>query len=591
MMQRFSIRYSRRIFLLAGLSMAIAARAQDHGAQGDLERTRPCNVLPAPPGKALGIEKMCPARGSSTGIAKGDFNGDGIADLAIGIPDKDVVFTDGSTTTTVTEAGAVQIIYGTADRGLLAGGTGIPSSQLLTALNPLLSPTSNAKAQTADTFGASLAAGDFNGDGFSDLAVALPGKTVGGLKGAVIIFLGTDHGLIGPRLFLGPDTFVSPAAPNPGEFFAARSLTWGDFNGDGLGDLAVASTFSDNGGLSFTPGVTVLFGAPHSGFGVTTTGKLHFDATAVDTSDIPTGQPGNTIPSLVLAAGDFNADGVFDLVAASPFESATGAVHVLYGVTGFGPSDCVIHSCVQQPQLWKEGSNNIPGTPVAFALFGAALAAGDFNGDGAPDLAIGAPEDRVTVGSTTAFAGSVTIIYGSGHGLIAPLSGALVPQRFNEASTGVLFPTSGDHFGQALAANDFNGDGRKDLAIGAPGNSIQGVNQAGAVAVIFGSATGLSTTAQTPQILWSALFGFNPHVGDEFGSSLTAWNFGRSTQADLAIGVPFAEVGAVPDAGLVFVVYGSPAGLTSAGLQAWTENSAGLNNSAQTGDHFGLTLY
>src|SRR5579859_530810 len=235
MMQRIANTRFRMILLLTGLSLTVvlaapaAASPQDQGSQGEQHRTAPCDRLPTPPGKAIGIEKMCPPRGSSTGIAKGDFNGDGIADLAIGIPDKDFAFTDGSTSTTVIESGAVQIIYGT-DHGLLAGATGFPPSQLLTAANPLLFPTSLSKAQRGDQFGAALAAGDFNGDGFTDLAVALPGRTVGALQGAVIIFLGTSHGLIGPRLFLGPDTFVSPAAPNPALFFAATSLTWGDFN-------------------------------------------------------------------------------------------------------------------------------------------------------------------------------------------------------------------------------------------------------------------------------------------------------------------------------------------------------------------------
>ena len=594
MTERTAMTRSRRFLRLAGLCMAALlvapaiASPQDEDGPGELKPTNRCSLLP--PGKALGIKRMCAPRGSSTGIAKGDFNGDGIADLAIGIPHKDVVFTDGTTTTTVTEAGAVQVIYGTAESGLAATATDIPSSQLLTAANPLLLPTSDSRAKIRDTFGSALAAGDFNGDGFTDLAVALPGRTVGLLKGAVIIFLGTARGLIGPRLFLGPDTFLSSAAPNGAQLFAGNSLTWGDFNGDGLGDLAVASTFTGDGGLSFTPGVTVLFGASHSGSGVTTTGKLHFDATAVGLAEAPTGQAGSTTPSLVLTAGDFNRDGVFDLVAASPFESFTGAVHVLYGVAGFGPSDCVIHSCVLQPQLWQQGSNNVPGSPVAFAEFGQALAAGDFNGDGVADLAIGAPGDRVPIGSTTTFAGTVTVIYGSTHGLVAPLTGTLVPQRINEVNL-FLPPASDDNFGAALTANDFNGDGIKDLAVGAPGRPIQGVNEAGFVAVLYGSSSGLSSAVQGPQLLASSVFGVTPHDGDRFGQSLTAWNFGRSTQADLAIGVPFADVGTATDAGLVFVVYGSPAGLTSAGLQAWTEDSPGLHNSAQTGDNFGLTLY
>jgi len=80
-------------------------------------------------------------------------------------------------------------------------------------------------------------------------------------------------------------------------------------------------------------------------------------------------------------------------------------------------------------------------------------------------------------------------------------------------------------------------------------------------------------------------------AGDRFGSSLTAWNFGRSTRPDLAIGVPFEALGTVAEAGAVQLVYGSSTGLTATGAQLWSENSAGLGTIAAAGDHFGLTVY
>src|ERR1041385_520346 len=65
------------------------AAPQERGpnpGQGTVHRDDPCDQLPDPPGKALGIDKECPAGGSSSGVAKGDFNNDGFADLAIGEP-------------------------------------------------------------------------------------------------------------------------------------------------------------------------------------------------------------------------------------------------------------------------------------------------------------------------------------------------------------------------------------------------------------------------------------------------------------------------------------------------------------------------
>ena len=112
--------FIRRLFQAAPaiiLALSLAGLATADQPPGD-----PCAHLPNPPGHAYGIEKNCPSRGSSSGIAKGDFNGDGIADLAIGIPGKSVGYCLDRNCTTVAQAGAVQIIYGTAGSGLVASG-------------------------------------------------------------------------------------------------------------------------------------------------------------------------------------------------------------------------------------------------------------------------------------------------------------------------------------------------------------------------------------------------------------------------------------------------------------------------------------
>ena len=78
-------------------------------------------------------------------------------------------------------------------------------------------------------------------------------------------------------------------------------------------------------------------------------------------------------------------------------------------------------------------------------------------------------------------------------------------------------------------------------------------------------------------------------VGDQMGMALTGGNFGKSGQADLAVGVPFEDVGAIVDAGAATVLYGSATSLTDVGNQLWTQVAAG-GPPSQAGDRFGSSV-
>jgi len=280
---------------------------------------------------------------------------------------------------------------------------------------------------------------------------------------------------------------------------------------------------------------------------------------------------------------------------------------VLYGADGLA---------VDTADFWQEGADGVPALGVGTAeKFGAAVAVGNFNGDAFADLAIGAPGD--VIGGVAG--GSVIVIYGSAFRL-QPVQAAAPSQVFTQNDVA----TSGgaendDRFGAALAAGDFNGDLRQDLAIGVPGEDVNfliggcvinvgcsnrtvTVENAGLVNVIYGSQSGLSTTAVLAALTLNQATippGGDPmqivESGDQFGSVLTAWNFGRSSHADLAIGVPFEDLATsgatLVDAGAVHAVYGSATGLALATGQVWTQNTAGIKDSAEPGDRFGHSVY
>jgi FG-GAP repeat len=291
----------------------------------------------------------------------------------------------------------------------------------------------------------------------------------------------------------------------------------------------------------------------------------------------------------VTAAPDFNGDGFADLAVGVPHdatESATdaGAVNVLYGTTNG------LQVLTPLDQRWNQGSSQMKGAAETGDLFGAALATGDFNGDGFTDLAIGAPGDSA---SDQDNAGVVNVLYGSVDGLqsVAP-DDQLWTQDATEVDD-IAEPD--DNFGSALGAGDFNNDGFADLAVGVPGESVGTIGQAGAVNVLYGSTDGLQVLAPADQFWNQDTTGVRDiaQAGDEFGTSLAAADFDKNGVADLAIGIPYQNVGSLSDSGAVAVLYGT----TSAGLQPdspdddyWNQNSPGVRDIAQAGDTFGASL-
>jgi len=280
--------------------------------------------------------------GSSVTCA--DFNGDGFADLAIGVP-----FSDPSGEA---DAGTVSVIFGSPS-GLQASGSGGPDDQLLGQNTP----------DPDDQMGRSLAACDFNGDGHADLAVGVPGEDLGNVHdaGKVKIFYGSSGGLDNGEFWTQDSAGVRDSAET-GDKFGSR-LACGDANGDGFDDLAVGVPSEDTT-LADVGIVQVLFGSS-GGLQATSPDDQRWSQNSPGVLD--SAQAGDAFGG-TLSAGDFNDDGFTDLAIGVSgetvnSEAGAGAMNVLFGSSG-GLSST-------GNEFWHQNSSGVPDMAELNDFFGA----------------------------------------------------------------------------------------------------------------------------------------------------------------------------------------------------------------------------
>ncbi|MEO1132079.1 MAG: cohesin domain-containing protein [Cyanobacteria bacterium J06639_1] len=384
--------------------------------------------------------------------AIGDFNNDGIDDIAIGSP-------GGST-------GEISIVYGTeqpfpATLDLddeLTGSNGFEFEEGDEAYKP---------------FGQSVSGiGDFDGDGIDDVLLGAPGFD--GEPGEAYVLFGTPETL--PDEFSSDDLngtngFGIVGETNDQEF--GRSVAGlGDFNGDGLNDIAIGAPSSDNPELPTRS--YAIFGSnegyPTQLFVATLDGSNGFAIAGASTAD--------EFGHILSNAGDLNGDGLNDLIVGAPTADAngedSGRAYVVFGSPNGFPAQLDVATL--------DGTNGfvIDGLAAGDRLGDTVSQAGDLNADGIADILLSAPESDVNGENS----GQAYAIFGSQ----APF-----PASFDlnalDGSNGFIVNglNPGDEFGESISGiGDFNGDGIDDIALGAPNAATNGSEDTGQAYVIFG---------------------------------------------------------------------------------------------------------
>jgi len=418
----------------------------------------------------------------------GDVNANGYADVIVGAPLYD---------NTATDEGAFFVYHGSA-----AGLTNTPSA-----------------ARYRGTAGAQLGysvsfAGDVNGDGYADVIVGAPmfSAAASAQQGQVLLYRGSAIGI--------GNTY---AWTHNGGQAGARAGTsvagLGDIDGDGRSDVAIGMPLYASGQTG--EGMVRVFR------GTATTSPLGGLSASASWS-YQSNQVGANAGTWVAPAGDVNGDGLADLVVGAPYydngETDEGVALVFHG-RALPPSTSAVWS------IESDQADSYMGQCVSRA--------GDVNGDGYSDFAVGTPLHS----SGQANEGAVSLYLGG------PAGPATSPDWSFEGNS------TNARFGHSVAtAGDVNGDGYSDLIVGAPFFS-NGQSEEGRAYLFLGSPSGLSPTPA-----WTYE---SNQVGARLGWSVSSAGDVNGDGFSDVVACAYMFTATQTAEGRCFLFLGSPTGLSS----------------------------
>ncbi len=437
----------------------------------------------------------------------GDLDGDEINDIAVGAVADDEGGSD---------RGAVHVSFLNAAGGLKS----TVEIDDATPNGPILA--------NSDSYGRAIASlGDLDGDDVIDIAVGANFDDNGGTdRGAVHISFLNSNGSLKSTIEINDSTANGPSLADS-DSYGISIASLGDLDGDGVNDIAVGAAADDQGGADR--------GAVHISF-------LNANGSVKNTVEInsstangPSLQNGDLYGISIASLGDIDGDGVTDIAVGAIADAGAGtlrgAVHI-----SFLNANGSVKNTVEINDSTANGPSLADSDQYGFSI----ASLGDLDGDGVPEILVGAVSDDGSGSSR-----------GAAHLSFLNSNGSLKSTvEINDATTNGPSLGDFDQYGGSVASlGDSDGDGVLNIAVGAPSDngagSIRGVVHISALAFIRQSLEVNNTAPNGPSLA----------LGDDYGISIVSLgDLDGDSVADIAVGARSDDEGGA-DRGAVHISF------------------------------------